>query len=249
MEIPDPSTGIVLKEYGRNIQKLVDYVISIPDREERGRYAKTLIELMKQINPNMRDTQDFGKLWDHLYIMSDFKLDVETPFPMPEKSLLGKRPMTVGYNNNLLYYKHYGKNIELLIAKALQLEDKDDQEAAIIYIGKLMKRFYQTWNKENITDDIIIEQLITMSKNKLPINAEKIKANNLFDSHVKEMREPKNSNQSGGSSNGNGYKREFRGRDNSRDNNREYRDNRGDRGDRDRDNRDNKYSKDKRRKN
>ncbi|MCR6638835.1 MAG: DUF4290 domain-containing protein [Sporocytophaga sp.] len=243
MEIPDPSTGIVLKEYGRNIQKLVDFVISIPNREERGRYAKTLIELMKQINPNMRDTQDFGKLWDHLYIMSDFKLDVETPFPMPEKSLLGRKPMTVAYNNNLLYYKHYGKNIELLIAKALQLEDKDEQEAAIVYIGKLMKRFYQTWNKENITDDIIIEQLIKMSKNKLPINVEKIKANNLFDSQVKEMREPKNSSQSGGNSNGNGYKREFRSRDsNSRDNSREYRDNRGD-------NRDNKYSKDKRRKN
>jgi len=184
--------------------------------------------------------------------MSDFKLDVETPFPMPEKSLLGRKPMTVGYNNNLLYYKHYGKNIELLIAKALQLEDKDEQEAAIVYIGKLMKRFYQTWNKENITDDIIIEQLLKMSKNKLQLNIEKIKANNLFDSHVKEMREPKNSNQSGGSSNGNGYKRELRSRDNnSRDNNREYRDNRGDRGDsRDnRDNRDNKYSKDRRRKN
>mgnify|MGYP001316480396 CR=1 FL=1 len=229
MEIPDPSTGIVLKEYGRNIQKLVDYVISIPDRDERGRYAKTLIELMKQINPNMRDSQDTGKLWDHLYIMSDFKLDVDSPYPMPEKSLLGRKPMKVEYNNNQLFYKHYGKNIELLIEKALQLEDKEEQEAAIIYIGKLMKRFYQTWNKENITDDIIIEQLNAMAKNKLPINAEKIKTLGLFDSNVKEVREPKGSSSPGGSnSNGNSNKKDFR-----KDNN----------------NRDTKYSKDKRRKN
>jgi hypothetical protein len=229
MEIPDPSTGIVLKEYGRNIQKLVDYVISIPDRDERGRYAKTLIELMKQINPNMRDSQDTGKLWDHLYIMSDFKLDVDSPYPMPEKSLLGRKPMKVEYNNNQLFYKHYGKNIELLIEKALQLEDKEEQEAAIIYIGKLMKRFYQTWNKENITDDIIIEQLNAMAKNKLPINAEKIKTLGLFDSNVKEVREPKGSSSLGGSnSNGNSNKKDFR-----KDNN----------------NRDTKYSKDKRRKN
>src|SRR4051794_40497389 len=114
MEIPELN-GIVLKEYGRNIQKLVNHVISIPDRDTRTKYAKTLIELMKQINPNMKDTQEYGKLWDHLYIMANFELDVECPFPLPEKSLLGKKPMRVDYNMHQLHFKHYGRNIELLI--------------------------------------------------------------------------------------------------------------------------------------
>ncbi|MFN3404077.1 MAG: DUF4290 domain-containing protein [Cytophagaceae bacterium] len=237
MEIPELD-GIVLKEYGRNIQKLVDYVVKMPDRETRGKYAKTLIELMKQINPNMKDTQEYGKLWDHLYIMSNFELDVESPFPMPEKSVLGRKPMRVAYNTNQLYYKHYGKNIELLIDKAIKLDNAEDRDAAITYIGRLMKRFYASWNKENITDDIIIEQLTKMSKGQLKLDVEKIKSQNLFDSPARENRP---------SSNG-GFQNRDRDRDRDRDN--RDRDNR-DR-DRDRDGSNNKrqrFNKDKRKKN
>jgi hypothetical protein len=191
MERPDQDVkGIILKEYGRNIQKIVSYIKEIPDRDKRSKYAKTLIELMKQINPAMRDAQDsHHKLWDHLYIMSNFDLDVDTPYPMPDKSVIGKKPMKVDYNLHQLHFKHYGRNIELLIQKAIDMPDKEEQEAAIIYIGKLMKRFYASWNKENIDDEVIVEHLTKMSKRNLMITVEKVKAGNLFDSAIKDHKD------------------------------------------------------------
>jgi hypothetical protein len=192
MERPiEQNKGIVLKEYGRNIQNIVNYILEIQDRDKRSKYAKTLIELMKQINPAMRDAQDYyHKLWDHLYIMSNFKLDVDTPYPAPEISAIGKKPMKVAYNTHNLYFKHYGRNIELLIGKAIEMEDKDDKYAAILYIGKLMKRFYASWNKENIDDEVIVGHLKMMSKGKLLIPVEEVKAGSLFDSQ-KEFKEYK----------------------------------------------------------
>jgi hypothetical protein len=218
MERPDQDVkGIILKEYGRNIQKIVSYIKEIPDREKRSKYAKTLIELMKQINPAMRDAQDsHHKLWDHLYIMSNFDLDVDTPYPMPDKSVIGKKPMKVAYNLHQLHFKHYGRNIELLIQKAIDMPDKEEQEAAIIYIGKLMKRFYASWNKENIDDEVIVEHLTKMSKRNLMITVEKVKAGNLFNSTIKDSKDynRQNTNQdkgntylSSGSSNSNNNRR------------------------------------------
>lgn len=199
MEQPPSPSGIILKEYGRNIQRIVDYILTIDDRERRTRFAYTLIELMKQINPSMRDAQDtYQKLWDHLYIMSDFNLDVDTPYLKPEKSIFDKKPMRVIYNTHKLFFKHYGRNVELLISKAIVLEDPAEKEAALLYIGRLMKRFYQAWNKENIDDEIIVQHLALMSNNKLSISVERVKSENLFDSYYKEpSREYK--------SNGNGY--------------------------------------------
>jgi hypothetical protein len=172
---------------------------------------------MKQINPAMRDAQDsHHKLWDHLYIMSNFDLDVDTPYPMPDKSVIGKKPMKVAYNLHQLHFKHYGRNIELLIQKAIDMPDKEEQEAAIIYIGKLMKRFYASWNKENIDDEVIVEHLTKMSKRNLMITVEKVKAGNLFNSTIKDSKDynRQNTNQdkgntylSSGSSNSNNNRR------------------------------------------
>lgn len=190
-KLEESGKEIVLKEYGRNTQKIVNYILTIQDKDKRTKYANTLIELMKQINPGMRDAQDsYHKLWDHLYIMADFNLDVDSIYPMPEKELLGRKPMKVDYNTHNLRFKHYGKNVELLIEKAIHMEDKTDKEAAIIYIGRLMKRFYATWNKENIEDDVIIEHLLYLSNNKLELDIDKIKSERLFDSYMpKEHRE------------------------------------------------------------
>ncbi|MBX9852458.1 MAG: DUF4290 domain-containing protein [Cytophagaceae bacterium] len=215
-EVPD----IILKEYGRNIQNIVNYIMKIEDREKRSQYAKTLIELMKQINPAMRDAQDMHhKLWDHLYIMSNFKLDVDSPYPKPETSIFDKKPMGVDYNTHNLHFKHYGRNIELLIKKAIELTDKEDQEAAIIYVGKLMKRFYGSWNKENIDDSIIVEHMRMMSKNKLVVDVEKVKAQNLFDSQ-REQREPRNNN---GHSNGHQQHHHRKNNNRKQDNNKRRR--------------------------
>ncbi|TAH24312.1 MAG: DUF4290 domain-containing protein [Cytophagales bacterium] len=173
--------GLVLKEYGRNTQRLVDYLMTIEDREKRTALAKTLIDLMKQLNPATKESTDHTqRLWDHLYIMSNFQLDVDSEYPLPEKSILGKKPSKVPYNNNQLKFKHYGKNIELLIAKAMEIESPEETENAVIYLGRLMKRFYTTWNKENVEDEVILQQLNILSKGRLTLPIEKIKNENLF---------------------------------------------------------------------
>ncbi|WMJ74534.1 DUF4290 domain-containing protein [Cytophagaceae bacterium ABcell3] len=189
--------GIILKEYGRNVQKIVKYILSIEDREKRSRFARTLVELMKQINPTMRDAQDtYQKIWDHLYVISGFKLDVDSPYPMPEVSILSRKPMKVEYNTHNLRFRHYGRNVELLIQKAIDTDDPEEKEAAISFVGKLMKRFYSAWNKESIDDEIIIEHLRILSNNKLDIDVEKVKSENLFDSNSPRERD---SRQVGGS--------------------------------------------------
>jgi len=195
----------ILKEYGRNVQKLVDFIIGLEDRDKRTRYAHTLVELMRQIHPGMRDAQDYSnKLWDDLYIMSGFNLDVDSPYPLPEKDLLGKKPKTVAYNTHNLKYKHYGRNVELLIEKAIQLDSEEERLGAIAYIGKLMKTFYSAWNKENVDDAVILDHLREMSGNRLSLPLEKIKAENLFDIAPSRDRNPnpmppgnRNNNQSG----------------------------------------------------
>jgi len=213
----EPGTGIVLKEYGKNIQKIVDWILTIEDRDQRTRYANTCVELMRQLNPGVRDTDEqTTKLWDHLFIMSNFKLDVDTPHPMPDIAVLGKKPDRVPYNHNNLRYKHYGKNINLLIEQAILKEDGVEKDDAIIYIGRLMKRLYSTWNKENVDDEVIVEHLAELSKKKLLIDIAKVKAERLFDTVggvVADSRIPSSSSSQSRSSNnsrrsntnGNGY--------------------------------------------
>lgn len=179
-----PKQSFILKEYGKNLQKLVDYVITVPDKDKRTEYAYALVELMKQLNPQLK-TENDQKLWDDLYIMSDFNLDVDAPFPMPEKELLGKKPQRLGYPKHEVRYKHYGRNIEKLIEKAVEIEDDEEQEAALIFIGQLMRSFHSTWNRENFDDAIIIDDIKTLSKGKLHIDLEKVRENGLFETSMR----------------------------------------------------------------
>jgi len=172
---------LILKEYGKNIQRLVDYITAIEDRDKRTQSAYAAIEIIKQLNPTVKQEND-QKIWDDLYIMSDFKLEVDAPFPMPEKELLGKKPLPIGYPKGEVRFKHYGRNIEKLIEGAIQLEDNEEQESAIIFIGQLMRSFHSTWNRENFDDAIILDDIKTLSKGKLHIDLEKVKENGLFES-------------------------------------------------------------------
>lgn len=176
--------SLILKEYGKNIQKLVDYVKTVPDKAKRTDYAYALVELMKQLNPQLK-TENDQKLWDDLYIMSNFELDMDAPFPMPEKELLGKKPQMLGYPKGEVRFKHYGRNIEKLIEKATEIEDDEEQEAALIYIGQLMRSFHSTWNRENFDDAIIIDDIKILSKGKLHIDLEKVKENGLFETSMR----------------------------------------------------------------
>ncbi|WP_375583870.1 DUF4290 domain-containing protein [Cyclobacterium xiamenense] len=179
-----PKNKVILKEYGKNIQKLVDYIKTVPEEEKRTEYAFALVELMKQLNPQLKTESD-QKLWDDMYIMSDFELEVNGPFPMPPKELLGKKPQPIGYPEGEVRFKHYGRNIEKLIEKAIEIEDDDEQEAALIYIGQLMRSFHSTWNRENFDDAIIIDDIKTLSKGRLHIDLEKVKENGLFETSMR----------------------------------------------------------------
>ncbi|MGL1886065.1 MAG: DUF4290 domain-containing protein [Reichenbachiella sp.] len=203
---------IVLKEYGRNVQKLIEHIKTIEDKDERNAKAKTLVELMRQINPAVKDAPEVAqKLWDDLHIISDFTLEIEGPYPTPEKEVLNKKPQRVPYSDNKITFKHFGKNIELLINKAITLEDPEEQEAAIIHIGKLMKTFYYSYNSDIMEDQVVYKNIRKLSKDQLDVDMEKIKAGNLFEPIRKEggTRRPSNSgsgdrrrsNNSGGSNN------------------------------------------------
>ena len=185
------------------MQMLIEYIRTIEDKEERTQSAYVLIELMKLINPNAKDTQENSqKLWDDLYIMADFDLDIDSPYPMPEKELLSKKPDRLGYKTTEIRYKHYGRNIQLLIEKAIELEDPEEKEAAVIHIGRLMKSFQNAWNRDNVDDDTIVKNIRSMSKGSLSIDLERVKAEGLFDSTVKEKRSRPNNKGRRGSNGG-----------------------------------------------
>lgn len=184
-----------LKEYGRNVQKLVKHLRSVEDKETRNQMAYTVVDLIKQLSSGPRDqNQDnMQKYWDDLFIMSDFNLDVDSPYPMPEKDILGKKPQRVKYNTDEVKFKHYGRNVELLVQKAIEIEDPEEKKAAVYYIGRLMKTFYTTWNRDNVIEEAIADNIKQLSGGQLVVDIEEVKANNGFDAIYKENR-PRNSN-------------------------------------------------------
>lgn len=176
--------SVTLKEYGKNIQRLANHIAGIEDRDKRTQSAFALVELVKQLNPQMK-TENDQKIWDDIHIMSGFTLDVDGPYPKPEKDLLFRKPQRVGYPKGEVKFKHYGRNIEKLIERAIEIEDDEEQETAIIYIGQLMRSFHSTWNRDNFDDAIIIDDIKTLSKGKLHIDLEKVREMGLFETNTR----------------------------------------------------------------
>lgn len=180
---------IILKEYGRNVQKLVNYIRTVPDKEKRTQLATTLIELIKQLAPVAKEAQENPqRMWDDLYIMADFNLDVDNPFTTPDRTILFKKPRKMEYPQNDVRYRHYGKNLEKLVKEAIQKEDPKEREEATIYLGKLMKTFYGAWNKETLDDSVIVKDIQILSQGKLSLNLEKVREDNLFEKLYREQR-------------------------------------------------------------
>lgn len=208
--VKDYNTGresIRLKEYGRNVQMLLEYIKTLDDKEERSKYINTLIGLMKQIVPGSKDVQDNPqKFWDDMFIISDFDLDIDSPYPIPPKEILDRKPERLKYHNYKVRYKHYGHNLELLIDEAIKMEHEENQQNAIIYIGKLMKTFHLTWNNETVDDEILLGIITKLSNNKLKLNVEPevVKENKLFDALYKEKPKAKPRRNQGKGSQGKG---------------------------------------------
>jgi hypothetical protein len=194
---------IILKEYGRNVQKLVEYLRTIEDKEKRTQMARTLIDLIKQLTPSLKEQpENDQRLWDDLYIMADFDLELDNPYPVPERDVLFKKPMKMEYPQTHIRYKHYGKNIERLVQEAVKKEDPQEREEAIIYLGKLMKTFYSNWNKETLDDSVILNDIKAMSDGKLTLDIDKVREDNLFEKLYREKKKlkavPENGSRNGG---------------------------------------------------
>jgi len=190
---------LILKEYGRNVQKLVEYIRSVPDKDKRTELAYTLIELIKQLTPTIKDQpENPQRVWDDLYIIADFNLDINSPYPVPERDILFKKPDKVEYPQSQVRFKHYGKNIEKLVKEALKKEDPQERQDAIIYLGKLMKTFYGNWNKETLDDSVILKDIQEMSGGALDMTIEKVREDNLFEKLYKERKKPKPQQGGGG---------------------------------------------------
>ncbi|GAB4231482.1 MAG: DUF4290 domain-containing protein [Ekhidna sp.] len=176
-----------LREYGRNVQNLVSHLKTIKDKEERSKKAATLVELMKLINPdlNKESSESDQKIWDDLHIISNFELEIDSPFPKPDAEVLSKKPERLKYYSNEIKYRHYGRSVELMIDQAIAMEDPKEREGAIVSIGRLMKSFYQTWNKDAIEDEQILKNIKQLSGNKLDIDINVVKELGLFDSEKK----------------------------------------------------------------
>jgi len=161
---------LILPEYGRNMQKMVDHILSIEDRDERNRLAQAIITIMGNMNPHLRDINDFKhKLWDHLALMSEFKLDIDYPYDVPRAEELFEKPRQVPYNTNQIRFRHYGKIIERLIEEAIKLPEGDDKETLIKLIANQMKKSYLAWNRDSVTDAIIGADLEVLSGKRIKL--------------------------------------------------------------------------------
>lgn len=169
---------LYLPEYGRHIHEMVDRLLTIEDREERNRQARAVIAVMGNLNPLLRDTADFThKLWDHLFIMSDFKLDVDSPYPRPARQDLMISPHKMEYSQRRIAYKHYGKYVAMMLQSLRSEKDRDALDAAIDSLARYMRSKSFEYNQEHPNNEVIIKDIKTMSEG--GIELDEVALNNL----------------------------------------------------------------------
>ncbi|WP_459209107.1 DUF4290 domain-containing protein [Aquimarina rhabdastrellae] len=195
---------LIIPEYGRHIQKMINQAVAIEDREERNKTAKAIIDVMGNLQPHLRDVPDFQhKLWDQLIIMSDFQLDVDAPYPVLTKEKLEERPEPLDYPQNFPKYRFYGNNIKRMIDVAISWEEGDLKEALVLTIANHMKKCFLSWNKDTVEDDVIFNHLFELSDGKINLlNSEEglrdsfnlMKSNNKKKHHSNNKKNYRNNN-------------------------------------------------------
>ncbi len=196
---------IIFREYGRHVQRLIDHIREQPDKAKRTEMAHGLIDLIRQLTPTLKDQPDDPqRLWDDLYVMADFNLDIDAPYPVPNRETIFKKPMKVHYPQTNVRYKHYGKNLERLVKEALKISNPQEREEAVIYLGKLMKTFFATWNKEVLDDSVILKDIKVLSDGELSMNIDKVREDNLFEKLYRDRKKsfPPNGGQNNRQQNG-----------------------------------------------
>ncbi len=164
---------LIIPEYGRHLQKLVNNCIQLETKEERNKMANAIVNVMGNLQPHLRDVPDFKhKLWDQLFIMSDFKLDVDSPYPQLSKEELAAKPDALGYPKSASKYKFYGNNIQIMIDTALTWEEGELKEALLYTIANHMKKCYLNWNKDTVEDVVIFKHLTELSGGKINLTTD-----------------------------------------------------------------------------
>ena len=165
---------LIIPEYGRHIQKMINYASSRESKEERNKLANSIISVMGNLQPHLRDVPDFQhKLWDQLFIMSDFKLDADSPFEKPSKEVLNAKPDPLSYPQNFPKYRFYGNNIKIMIDEAVKWDDGEMKEALVLTIANHMKKCFLNWNKDSVKDQVIFDHLYELSDSKIDIRDSK----------------------------------------------------------------------------
>ena len=165
---------LIIPEYGRHIQKMINYASSRESKEERNKLANSIISVMGNLQPHLRDVSDFQhKLWDQLFIMSDFKLDADSPFEKPSKEVLNAKPEPLSYPQNFPKYRFYGNNIKIMIDEAVKWDDGEMKEALVLTIANHMKKCFLNWNKDSVKDQVIFDHLYELSESKIDIRDSK----------------------------------------------------------------------------
>lgn len=168
MEYNTTRNHLVMREYGRHVQKMIEYLMSLDDNEKRQKNSKAVIELMGFLNPHLKNVEDFRHmLWDHLFLISDFKLEVDSPYPIPTKETLKAKPSPLKYPKGYPRYSHIGKNIEVVIQKALKEENPEKKQGFANAIAYYMKLAYSNWHKEIVHDDAIQQELKSITGGEL----------------------------------------------------------------------------------
>jgi|TARA_B100000676_G_C17979883_1_gene788337 hypothetical protein len=165
---------LIIPEYGRHIQKMINYASSRETKEERNKLANAIISVMGNLQPHLRDVADFQhKLWDQLFIMSDFKLDADSPFEKPSKEILNAKPEPLSYPQNFPKYRFYGNNIKIMIDEAVKWDSGEMKDALVLTIANHMKKCFLNWNKDSVKDQVIFDHLYELSDTKIDIRDSK----------------------------------------------------------------------------
>lgn len=168
MEYNTTRSRMLMPEYGRNVQKMVEYLVTVDDREKRLKQAEIIIELMGTLNPHLKTIEDYKhKLWDHLFQMTEFQLDVDAPYPCPTPEMIFKKPEVLPYPQLPIKHRHLGRNIQGLLDKAIVETDDEKRHGLTQAIGYYMKLAYGNWHKEPVHDDMIKNELAEISGGKL----------------------------------------------------------------------------------
>lgn len=168
MEYNTTRGRLILPEYGRNVQNMIAHAMEIKDRKERNRAAQAIIEVMGQLNPHLRDVDDFRhKLWTHLFVMSDFTLDVDSPYEIPKAESLQEKPQLMDYPKSKIRYGHYGKYTQQILEASSQVNKKEEKEYLKITMANFMKKQFLSHNNDTVENHVIADQMKELSKGEL----------------------------------------------------------------------------------